>query len=92
MKKAQILPATHKKGTREQGHATCCFKEALQKVTERLFVYAVAQQRKEPQFNVGGNTNQMNKVHFDLMKKPVSALFVFKLLPNHPVWLLVGVQ
>lgn len=76
----------------------CCFKEALQKVTafndstERLFVYAVAQQRKEPQFNVGGNTNQMNKVHFDLMKKPVSALFVFKLLPNHPVWLLVGVQ
>lgn len=76
----------------------CCFNEALQKVTvfydstERLFVYAVAQQRKEPQFNVGGNTNQMNKVHFDLMKKPVSALFVFKLLPNHPVWLLVGVQ
>lgn len=51
MKKAQILPATHKKGTREQGHM-CCFNEALQKVTvfndstERLFVYAVAQQRK----------------------------------------------
>lgn len=97
-KKAQILPATHKKGTREQGQATCAVLTKLQKVTvfndstERLFVYAVAQQRKEPQFNVGGNTNQMNKVHFDLMKKPVSALFVFKLLPNHPVWLLVGVQ
>lgn len=40
----------------------CCFKEALQKVTvsndstEWLFVYAVAQQMKEPQFNVGGNS------------------------------------